>query len=296
VQQYEYDDTPDTRHTLNGPATLELSEDSFAPSALTLLRLGDATASVTAFSSGTPTPEFTSFATRSFNLRMTGNIPMTRTTDGFYFGEFDYRFNGNWEDEATSISTFPGYPPSTFHSVSRFAGDQVVARGSNTLDFVRGTNDEDLFLERGAISISGSNNYAPAPFLSSVAVHDLHLHSFSDYVGAVRATTADGRIDVKWDPTQGPGCLNGAYVVRTNELLENWIWDGEVYSAGSMTINNVLTTRYSSPHTEQPLYPVIPTGSIRLDLKRIGNFSHDYEWRVPVGTKEIAQCSPAGGF
>jgi hypothetical protein len=51
---------------------------------------------------------------------------------------------------------------------------------------------------------------------------------------------------------QRDGCLSGGYVFRTDQLLENWMFEGEICNRGALNINGVLTSRYSSPYTTAP--------------------------------------------
>src|SRR5262245_49358237 len=84
--------------THHGVADVALISESFASAEISSLRLGDAMQDFTVstlqtFSSGDVTTDV-----RSFNLRMTGNIPMTQTNaTGPFLGAFAYELTGFWE-------------------------------------------------------------------------------------------------------------------------------------------------------------------------------------------------------
>jgi hypothetical protein len=236
---------------------------------------------------------FDAFETRSLNLRMVGMIPMTRDTFGFYRGDFDYRVTGFWDSQDTLVSHFlPTEPPTTTQSGQRLSIDQAVVSGTFDYDTTPfGIRDEDLYVQRGTFSIASTSNTGPRGGTFSLNATNLHLHSISDYATQLRGSTLDGRAEISWPVTSGSGCLSGGYVFRTDQLLENWMFEGEIYNTGALNINGVLTSRYSSPYTTAPTsYPAV--GTVRLDLKRVGSFTHDIVLRIPVssGLANIARC------
>ncbi len=290
ARQYESD--PTYRHKLNGPATIELEENSFTTSGLTLLQFGDATTSVTAYTESF-SPDSDWQDTRSFNLRMVGMIPLRRDAAiGFYQGDFNYRLTGYWDDATTITTHIQNIPPDTAHYGLRFSIDRAQVSGSFDYDTPYAIRDEDLYVTRGTFAMISSNSVFPRSGTFSLSANDLQLHSLMDFQALIRGTTLYGRADISWPESAGAGCLNGRYVFRTDQLLENWLYNGMIYKSGALNINNTLTSRYSSLHTEAPInYPPAPTGTVRLDVRRVGNFSRDYEWRIPGSAlSNVAQC------
>jgi hypothetical protein len=290
ARQFESD--PTYRHKLNGPATLELADGSFSTSTLKLLRFGDATTDVTAYTEQHE-EQFDFYDTRTFSLRLAGTIPIIRTA-GFYAGEFDYHANGFWKDSGqTVIHNLPGEPPTVVNGEQRYVIDQATLKGTLVFEAPYTLREDDLYIERGRFAIESPGGTAPRAGTFSLTARALHVHSISDRSSLTRGTTLDGRADILWPSQAGAGCLNGGYVFRTDKLLENWLANGEIYKAGTLNINNALTVRYSSPDTQPPTtYPPAPRGSVQLDIKRIGTFAHDFEWRIPDlrGFTNVAQC------
>ena len=284
---------PTYQHKLNGPATLELTVNSFATSTLNMLRFGNATADVTAFTEQHE-EQFDSSDTRSLNLRLAGTIPIIRSSAGFYAGDFEYHANGFWKDSGQTVfHNLPGEPPTVINGEQRYVIDQATLSGTLVFDAPYLLREDDLYIERGRFAIETPGGNAPRSGTFSVNAKGLHVHSISDRLSLTRGTTLDGRADISWPSEAGAGCLNGGYVFRTDKLLENWLANGEIYKAGALNINNALTVRYSSPDTQPPTsYPPAPRGSVQLDIKRVGTFSHDFEWRIPdlLGFTNVAQC------
>ena len=77
---------------------------------------------------------------------------------------------------------------------------------------------------------------------------------------------------------------------RTDQLLEQSVYTGNVFLAGALKINNALTLRYSSPYT-RPLttFPPVFQGTITLDLKRVGVTSIPFDWQAINVLQPIAQ-------
>jgi len=230
-------------------------------------------------------------STRTMNVRMAGDIPMTRLyPTGFFVGDFDYRITGFYRSHDVSTLTLPQQPPDTTTYDQGITIEQAAVSGSRT--GIGGADDEDLFVARGTFTSDMSSSYAPEPRSHSIAAHDLHWYSVSDFPSYDRAKTLDGRADVTWSANHGAGCLNGTYVFRTDQLLEQSWYTGQVFLAGALKINNALTLRYSSPYT-RPLtdFPPIFQGTITLDLKRVGAVSIPFDYQAVNVLGPIAQCT-----
>jgi hypothetical protein len=95
-----------------------------------------------------------------------------------------------------------------------------------------------------------------------------------------------------WPANHGAGCLNGTYVFKTDQLLEQSWYTGQVFLAGALRINNALTLRYTSPYS-RPLmdYPPVSQGTITLDLKRVGAVSLPFNYQAINVLGPIAQCT-----
>lgn len=287
----QYPSDPQSATAFTGPATVQLTESTFAPATISLLRMGSITADVVA--TNHYEDEFSSTdSTRTMNVRMAGLIPMTRLNppSGFFIGDFDYRITGFYRAHDVSTVTFPQQTPDTSTYDQSTTIEQAVVSGSRT--GIGGIDDEDLFIARGTFTSESSSSYAPEPRSYSIAPRDLHWYSVSDFPSYDRAKTLDGRADVTWSANHGAGCLNGTYVFRTDQLLEQSWYTGQVFLAGALKINNALTLRYTSPYT-RPLtdFPPIFQGTITLDLKRVGAVSLPFNYQAINVLGPIAQCS-----
>jgi hypothetical protein len=286
----QYPTDPQSATAYTGPGTVQLTESTFAPTSVALVRIGSITADVV--STTHYGDEFSSTdATRTMNIRMAGSIPMTRLNPtSIFIGDFDYRITGFYRQHDVSTLTFPGIPPETNTYDSGLVIEQAAVSGNQP--GIGGIDDEDLFVTRGTFTSESSSSYAPEPRSFTISPHDLHWHSVSDFPSYDRAKTLDGRADVTWSANHGAGCLNGTYVFHTEQLLEQSWYTGSVFLAGALKVNNALTLSYTSPYT-RPLttYPPIFQGTIKLDLKRVGVTSIPYDWQVINVLQPIAQCT-----
>jgi hypothetical protein len=286
----QYPTDPQSATTFTGPGAIQLTGSSFAPATISLLRMGSLTADVVAVSQYAD--EFSSTtSTRTMNVRMAGIIPMTRLNPtGAFTGDFDYRITGFYRSHDDSTVTFPQQPPETSTFDQTISIEQALVSGSRT--GIGGADDEDLFVARGRFTSESSSSYAPEPRSYSIAAHDLHWYSVSEFPSFDRAKTLDGRADVTWSANHGAGCLNGTYVFKTDQLLEQSWYTGQVFLAGALRINNALTLRYTSPYS-RPLtdYPPVSQGTITLDLKRVGAVSLPFNYQAINVLGPIAQCT-----
>ena len=286
----QYPTDPQSATSYSGPGTVQLTENTFSPATVALVRLGSITADVVATTHYED--EFSSTdSTSTMNIRMAGSIPMTRLyPTSLFIGDFDYRITGFSRSHAVSTTTFPGQPPET----STFDSSLVIERAavSGNHPGLGGIDDEDLFVARGTFTSESSSSYSPEPRSHSITAHDLHWYSISDMATYDRVKTLDGRADVTWSANSGAGCLNGTYVFRTDQLLEQSWYTGAVFLAGALKVNNVLTLSYTSPHT-RPLttFPPVFQGTITLNLKRVGVTSLPFDWQAINVLQPIAQCS-----
>lgn len=285
-----YPTDPQSVYTYTGPGTVQLLENSFTPTSVALVRLGSITADVVVTTHYTD--EFSvSDSTQTMNIRMAGSIPMTRLNPTSWFiGDFDYRVTGFYRQHDVSTFAFPGQQPETSSFDSSLVIEQAAVSGNRT--GLGGIEDEDLLVARGTFTSESSSSYSPDPRSYSIVAHDLHWYSTSDMATYDRVKTLDGRADVTWSANHGPGCLNGTYVFRTDQLLEQSWYTGGVFLAGALKINNVLTLRYTSPYT-RPLttFPPVFEGTIALDLKRVGVNSIPFQYQATNVLQSIAQCS-----
>lgn len=285
-----YPTDPQSATTFTGPGTVQLTESTFAPTTIALLRLGSIIDDVV--TTNHYQDEYSNQdTTSSFNVRMAGLIPMTRLNPASHFiGEFDYRITGFNRQHTVSTLTFPGVPPETNSYDYSAVIEQAAVSGDHPgPGFIE---DQDLFVTRGTFTTSNSSSYAPEPRSFSISPHDLHWYSVTDFATYDRMKTLDGRADVTWSPNHGTGCLNGTYVFRTDKLLEQSVYTGNVFLAGALKVNNALTLRYSSPYT-RPLtdFPPVFQGTVMLDLKRVGTNDVPFNYSAINPLQSLAQCT-----
>jgi hypothetical protein len=278
------------RQTFNGTGSVELAERTFTPTVLKSLRLGTAAADVT--STVAAENEYsTTFSTTRMNVRMSGEIPMTEWYTGYYVGEFNFYVSGLWDNVSVVTTHILDIPPDTATYENSFVLDQLGIRGATLLDVPGNTLDEDLFVERGTITMTWVNNAWPRPGVYTISPRNLHLRSLTDYATSTIGKTLDGRADVTWPASTGPGCLSGTYVFRTDQLIEAWNGWGTVYKAGGLNINGALTSTYSTSYTSPPMsYPPAPTGAVQLKLRSAAGVPYPYEWNPSAGLNAAAQC------
>jgi len=287
----QYPTDPQSATTYSGPGTVQLTENTFAPTTVTLVRIGSITADVVATTRYWD--EFSSTdSTRTLNVRMAGSIPMTRLNPtSLFIGDFDYRIAGFYRQHDVSTVTFPGLPTENNNYDYGLVIDQAAVSGTHPgPGFI---DDQDLFVARGTFTSESSNSWSPEPRSYTITAHDLHWYSITDFATYDRVKTLDGRADVTWSANHGAGCLNGTYVFRTDQLLEQSVYTGNVFWAGALKVNNVLTLRYTSPYTKPiTTFPPIFQGTITLDLKRVGVTSIPFDWQAINVLQPIAQCAP----
>ena len=286
----QYPTDPQSATSYTGPGTVQLTENTFSPTTVALVRLGSITADVVATTHYAD--EFSSTdSTTTMNIRMAGSIPMTRLyPTSLFIGDFDYRITGFSRSHAVSTTTFPGHATRDQHLRYSLVIERAAVSGNRP--GLGGIDDEDLFVARGTFTSESSSSYSPEPRSHSITAHDLHWYSTSDMATFDRMKTLDGRADVTWSANSGAGCLNGTYVFRTDRLLEQSWYTGAVFLAGALKVNNVLTLSYTSPHT-RPLttFPPVFQGTITLNLKRVGVTSLPFDWQAINVLQPIAQCS-----
>ena len=88
-----------------------MTENTFSPATVALVRLGSITADVVATTHYED--EFSSTdSTSTMNIRMAGSIPMTRLyPTSLFIGDFDYRITGFSRSHDVSTTTFPDSHP-----------------------------------------------------------------------------------------------------------------------------------------------------------------------------------------
>jgi hypothetical protein len=288
---YPNDTMAPDRQVMNGPGTVGLSDSTFSPGSLELLRLGSATEDVTAYLEYGD--EWYGYKdTRSINVTLSGLVPIVRNAIGYYIGDFDHRIHGFWEMRSESTTQIPGIPPDTYTSTSRMEVANGLVKGSLRYDAPWRSRTDDLTLVRGTYKSIWTNYAWPRPGTYSLTANHLRVHSNVEYGpgNGLRTLAIDGRADITWPASAGSGCLNGLYVFRTDALLEHWLAPGLIYRAGSLNVNNAVSFNYSSPYVSSPPpYPGVPTGTVATQFRRAPATSYSYDYRVGL-MNVAAQC------
>ena len=155
----QYPTDPQSATSYTGPGTVQLTENTFAPTTVALVRLGSITADVVATTHYSD--EFSSTdSTQTMNIRMAGSIPMTRLyPTSLFIGDFEYRITGFLRQHSVSTVTFPGLPPDTSNYDYSLVIEQAAVSGNHPGP--GGIDDEDLFVARGTFTSESSSSYSP---------------------------------------------------------------------------------------------------------------------------------------
>jgi hypothetical protein len=279
----------DLTHTYNGPAEIVLLAETFKPTAVASLRAGDATQDLTD-TTYFDDPYTSIVDTRSMNLRMTGLVPMSQPSPGFYFtGPFGFEVTGFWESRETETIPFLPEPPAIF--VNRFTAEHVFTAGYLNLPAHSTTqwldDETDFFGGRFTTywdNINGWHNRT-----ETIDIEGLRTHTQEMYGGG-RQTSIDGRATVAWDPSRGAGCLSGTYTLKTRVPLREYAYNGNQYQAGELLINGSTTVTYQAPTVPDPTQPWFAHEPYSISVNGLGTFDYVADWGIQNGLRPVAQC------
>jgi hypothetical protein len=269
-QACTFDDIDGNAHVRNGNAEIILLSDSFAPEKVAGIRFG------TLHSDFTDTrhiddPEQITDELRSVNLRMLGQIPMTRAFPrfGVFVGEFAFEMTGFIQDYFHA--EIPGQP--VYEQTSRMSAEFVIASGATTYDSTRTHSVEDLRLYFGKMTRSESGPTFPE-VTSSYTIDGLKIRYESDFVNFSGSKSVDGRIEFQYAPRAG-ACLSGEYTIKTRARLVSSLFSSR-YDSGDLLINGSTTAQFFSAANVPPTLPVPQLGMlIHLDARNVGSFNYD---------------------
>ena len=277
--------------TYNGVGEIVLLGDKFVVNAVPSLRLGTATQdfTITTFQSFPPYSDVTD--TRSFNLRMTGLIPMTQLRAGFYFtGPFAYDVTGFWDSFTTIVPPDPMYGLPSEHR-HRITAEHVVASGFLDLPENSTTmwlNDETWLLS-GRFTTYFDNVNGWRNRTESVDFDKLRVRTQELY-GLGRQVAVDGRAKLAWDPARGPGCMSGDFTFKTRVPLIVALYNTNHFQSGEILVNGAATSKYSTPIVPDPNQPWFMQGPVSISAPGLGPFNYVFDWGVQFGLAPVAQC------
>ena len=182
-----------TIQTVNGPGEVLLIGNSFAPTYIASLRLGDRNRDVTLDAPVVGNPNYGGSSTR-FNIRFVGVLPMTRVYElGGFGGSYAYEVTGFLEGTSLAAS-YPDPGPPFYAQVRTFTAAGLAVAGEYRYDPATGSELHDNRIARGTLSERIDSPATP--------LHGAHTYSESVSYQGVHAVF---RMDY---PPQGIGRLS----------------------------------------------------------------------------------------
>ncbi len=277
--------------TYNGAVEVVLLADKFTASAAASVRLGNLTQdfTITRFQSFPPYSDVTD--TRSFNLRMTGYIPLAQQVAGFYFtGPFAYEVTGFQDSLTTIVPPDPMYGLPSEHR-QRTTAERVITSGYLLMPETSTTEwlNDDTWLHSGRFTTYFDNINGWRNITESADFNGLRIRTKELYAGG-RQTAVDGRVRLAWDPSRG-ACLSGDYTLKTKTPLREADNGSANFKSGEILINGSTTSSYSPPIVPDPSQPWFSQAPVSIKVAGLGQFDYVLDWSVQSGLGPIAQCS-----
>jgi hypothetical protein len=274
-------------HNLSGPAEIVLPADTFTPATVKSIRLGNSSRDVTDGLLLLNTDPGQVPTINTFNLRMTGLIPMARANENDIFqGAFAYELSGN---------TYERY-----YFLRAGEGDTLFsqeARVTATNGFVSGFLD---YGRRDDLRVSGTfdwwtrqdgSSQEPEYRDSSRIVADgLRLQTVWDESQGANLFSIDGRVDYTWPEGWGMNCACGTVYSFDTRIPARHLPqynDTPFFDAGKIVMNDTATVRFSSvgnPDEGQVL------SHIDLDVRRVGTFDYEIDGYNLGSLQDAARC------
>lgn len=274
-QACRFNDISGYPHQRSGDAEILLLSDSFAPNTVGGIRLGNATTDFTD-TRHIEYPDQITDELRTVNLRLLGQIPMTRAFPlyGLFVGEFAFETTGFVQDySATQLPDLP-----LQEVTSRTSAEFLISSGATTYNDAKTKSVEDLRLHFGKVT---RTVIYPPPFgenTDSYSVEGLKVRKESDYASWTGSQSVDGKIDWQFGPTSigNSRCLNGTWVMKTRApLVAARLYSDQLVS-GDVLINGSTSAQFFSAGNVPPTLPTPQQGMlIHLDVAKVGNFNYD---------------------
>jgi hypothetical protein len=272
-QACAFNDLDGNPHVRNGTAEIILLSDSFTPEKVAGIRFGTRSSDFTD-TRHIDDPEQITDELRSVNLRLIGQIPMTRAFPrfGVFVGEFAFEMTGFIQEEFRA--EIPGSGQPAYEQTSRAIAEFVIATGATTYNSAKTHSVEDLRLHFGKMTQTSSSPNFPE-VISVYTLDGLKIRHESDFVAFSGSKTVDGKIEFQYAPQAG-ACLSGAYVIKTRApLVSNSLFSFK-YDAGELLINGSTTAQFFSAANVPPTLPVPQLGVlVHLDVRNVGVFNYD---------------------
>jgi hypothetical protein len=236
--------------TVEGPAEVVLPGNSFAPSTVLSLRLGDRTRDLVLDSPILDSPITGGSRTRS-NLRITGVLPFAARDQSqtFFLGRFAYEMTG-FHEVTTFIRDRPNPGPPFYPQVQTYTAQNLIALGD--------TVASDTSLRRESRQLAGTIAWRidrpqtptrpGGTATETFRFQDLRTTHTNDYTsGTSRLSfTIDGRAEVNLAQTLlFPGCTESEiYTWRTLTPLRSETTLVDLLEAGELVVNDRLVAEY----------------------------------------------------
>jgi len=272
-QSCQFDDINGFVLQRDGSIEVTLFEDTFAPHRVAAVKLGSRDADFTETRYIVYDDQITD-EKRSWNIRLRGDIPMTRAFPpyGQYIGTFDFETTGF--ELYQSITELPGTGLPLIRSESSVTAENLRASGSLGYDASGNVMSSDLKLRWGDLRLASSQDGNGASHAFSPT--NLHIQVREDWPAFRREARFDGAVAVQ-NPV-GPyttGCGDGIYTFKTAVPLAGPYNDSGQYESGEFTVNKARVNFYSAA-TVPPSLPLPQQGLLtRLKVPDLGVFLYD---------------------
>lgn len=254
--------------TLNGPAEVIFTGNSFTPPSVTSIRLGDRNRDVTRDQPAAGFPYFAGFRQR-WNLRLVGVLPLHTATESYYFpGRLSAVIDGLYE-LTTYYARRPDPGPPFFAQTDLYTTAGLVL-----------TYESDLYAEDTRILLGSVRNQLHQPptpgrpaFDSQSSHRYTDFRALTDYsVLEFPTVTVDGKVQLDAPERYGfAGCTAGeTYTFRTREPLVQDVAT-LLFASGELAVNDNTRAVFSISGTE-PFVDLL--GHLDIRLRGVGDASY----------------------
>ena len=287
-----------TIEILNGPGEVVLVGNSFSPTLIASLRLGDRSRDVTLDSPVSGSPTFGGTRQR-YNVRYIGVLPMTRAYEfGPFTGRYAYEVTGFLETTQL-FASFPDTGPPFYAQVRTFSASGAIVTGEFRRDPVTANELRDNRVLLGTLSekidVPVTPRHAGHTYLASESFQDVHVVESLDYPPQAAgrfSTSIDGKAETN---------IASYYGFKGCTAPETWTWrtkqpfsvDFNISNLnfpdrGELVANERATGTFSITGTEANADQL---GHLDIAVRGLGafNFTSTYS---PADLAAQAGCAP----
>ena len=270
---------------LSGPVTMKLTTNSFTPECIESLRAGTKTANVI-WTTNYTDPESPQVSEEEFNFTMRGAIPVTRLFEyGYFTGEGNFTLSGSWIGSSQSLLDGYSDRSSTIVQGARVKRSNIYSDNNTVLS-------RSFELVKGSLVSRAESPYgAREHSFTAKNFRAREFTDFNDLITVMQQQWIDGKVNYQYGEGFNPVCVSGDYVLKTRVPMTNLsLFTKQDRDEGEVVINNATVRFY--PAANVPPYLPAPIGSMltTIDVKNVGLFAFDSDYRSPRTVAAVSQC------